>query len=72
MTVAEGQDAPGFDLPADGGGRIRLADFAGRPVVLCFYPRDDTPGCTRAISDETEAHRTRTSFRSSEEIALLQ
>ncbi len=41
-----GDPAPLFDLPRDGGGSLRLADFAGRPVVLYFYPQDDTPSCT--------------------------
>lgn len=41
-----GDRAPDFDLPADGGGRVRLADFAGKAVVLYFYPKDDTSGCT--------------------------
>ncbi|OCJ12557.1 peroxiredoxin [Rhizobium sp. AC27/96] len=41
-----GDKAPDFDLPRDGGGRIRLADFAGKPLVLFFYPKDDTTACT--------------------------
>ena len=41
MAVDAGQKAPGFDLPTDGGGRVRLEDFRGRPVVLYFYPKDD-------------------------------
>lgn len=46
-----GDPAPLFDLPRDGGGSLRLADFAGRPVVLYFYPQDDTSSCTsEAIS----------------------
>ena len=44
--VAEGQHAPDFELVSDEGERVRLSDFRGRPVVLYFYPRDDTPGCT--------------------------
>jgi peroxiredoxin Q/BCP len=47
MTVDAGDKAPGFDLPTDGGGRVRLEDFRGKPVVLYFYPKDDTPGCTK-------------------------
>ena len=47
MTLDAGQAAPDFDLPTDGGGRVRLADFEGRPLVLYFYPRDDTPGAPR-------------------------
>ena len=39
-----GTEAPDFDLPASGGGRLRLSDLRGRSVVLWFYPRDDTPG----------------------------
>lgn len=41
-----GDKAPDFDLPTDGGGRARLADYAGKTLVLYFYPKDDTPGCT--------------------------
>ena len=44
--VEEGREAPDFDLLSDEGERVRLSDFRGRPVVLYFYPRDDTPGCT--------------------------
>jgi peroxiredoxin Q/BCP len=47
MALEAGQPAPEFDLPAAGGGRVRLADFRGRPLVLYFYPKDDTPGCTK-------------------------
>lgn len=48
MTKLEaGLPAPDFDLPTDGDGRIRLADLKGRKVVLYFYPKDDTPTCTR-------------------------
>lgn len=42
-----GDAAPAFDLPTDGGGRVSLAELAGKPVVLYFYPRDDTSGCTK-------------------------
>jgi len=41
-----GDKAPPFTLPRDGGGSVSLADFAGRKLVLYFYPRADTPGCT--------------------------
>lgn len=44
--LQDGDQAPGFDLPADGGERLDLAAFRGRSVVLYFYPKDDTPGCT--------------------------
>lgn len=39
--------APEFTLPRDGGGAVSLSELRGRPVVVFFYPRDDTPGCTR-------------------------
>ena len=42
-----GAQAPDFTLPDGEGNRISLSDFAGRKVVLYFYPRDNTPGCTR-------------------------
>ncbi len=45
--LAPGDKAPPFLLPRDGGGRISLSDFAGRNFVLYFYPKADTPGCTR-------------------------
>jgi len=41
-----GDRAPQFELPADGGGRVRLSDYAGVHLVLYFYPKDDTTGCT--------------------------
>ena len=41
-----GQPAPAVTLPRDGGGEVSLADFAGKAVVLFFYPKDDTSGCT--------------------------
>ncbi|TVQ58094.1 MAG: peroxiredoxin, partial [Rhodobacteraceae bacterium] len=53
-SVTEGAPAPAFDLPRDGGGRARLADFAGKTVVLYFYPKDDTSGCTKEAVGFTE------------------
>ncbi|MFZ0239074.1 MAG: peroxiredoxin, partial [Xanthobacteraceae bacterium] len=47
----EGAKAPAFRLPRDGGGTVALADFAGRKLVLYFYPRADTSGCTREAID---------------------
>ena len=41
-----GDEAPDFTLPRDGGGELTLSELRGRKVVLYFYPRDDTPGCT--------------------------
>jgi peroxiredoxin len=52
-TLHSGSRAPDFDLPADGGGRARLKDFAGRKVVLYFYPKDDTSGCTKEALEFT-------------------
>jgi thioredoxin-dependent peroxiredoxin len=45
--IAVGGKAPSFKLPHDGGGEVSLADFKGRKLVLYFYPKADTPGCTR-------------------------
>jgi thioredoxin-dependent peroxiredoxin len=45
--VEEGTQAPDFELATDDGGRVRLSDLRGKPVVLYFYPKDDTPGCTK-------------------------
>ncbi|WP_333714809.1 thioredoxin-dependent thiol peroxidase [Yoonia sp.] len=42
-----GDNAPTFTLPRDGGGAVNLSDFKGKKVVLYFYPKDDTPGCTK-------------------------
>jgi peroxiredoxin Q/BCP len=48
MALPEiGQDAPDFELPSDGGGTIALSSLKGKAVVLYFYPKDDTPGCTK-------------------------
>jgi peroxiredoxin Q/BCP len=45
--IEEGQPAPEFALHDDRGGEVRLGDLRGKPVVLYFYPKDDTPGCTK-------------------------
>ena len=45
--IEPGQRAPAFTLTADDGAKVRLSDLKGQPVVVYFYPRDDTPGCTR-------------------------
>jgi len=44
--VEEGKPAPDFELVSDAGTTVRLSDLRGKPVVLYFYPKDDTPGCT--------------------------
>jgi peroxiredoxin Q/BCP len=45
--LAVGDKAPDFSLPDDSGKTVRLKNFQGQPVVLYFYPKDDTPGCTK-------------------------
>ena len=47
MSVEEGKKAPDFTGATDGGGKLKLSDLRGKPVVLYFYPKDDTPGCTK-------------------------
>jgi thioredoxin-dependent peroxiredoxin len=49
-VIEEGQEAPDFELETDEGGTVRLSDLRGKRVVLYFYPRDDTPGCTAQAS----------------------
>jgi len=56
MSVTIGDKAPAFDLPTDGGGRMKLSDLKGKTVVLYFYPKDSTPGCTTEGNDFTELH----------------
>lgn len=56
--IDEGAEAPDFELTSDDGSTVRLSDLRGKPVVLYFYPRDDTPGCTAqalGIRDNYEA-----------------
>jgi len=45
--IAEGEIAPDFELQTDSGESVRLSDYRGKPVVLYFYPKDNTPGCTK-------------------------
>jgi peroxiredoxin Q/BCP len=52
-VLAAGMRAPSFSLPRDGGSTVALGDYAGRKLVLFFYPRADTPGCTREAIDFT-------------------
>ena len=51
MVPAVGEKAPNFKLLRDGGGTVSLADFKGRKLVLYFYPKAETPGCTREAID---------------------
>ena len=46
-VIGEGDKAPDFSLATDSGGKISLKEFAGHPLVLYFYPKDDTAGCTK-------------------------
>jgi len=59
---AEGELAPDFELAADDGSTVKLSDFRGQKVVLYFYPKDDTPGCTTQaceLRDRTKEIETR-------------
>jgi peroxiredoxin Q/BCP len=61
-VIEEGAQAPDFELATDEGRRLRLSDLRGQPVVLYFYPKDDTPGCTTQaceIRDEWSEFRQR-------------
>lgn len=55
--LKEGDKAPSFNLDSDAGGKVALRDFAGKTLVLYFYPRDNTPGCTRQAQAFTAARR---------------
>src|SRR5882672_11089625 len=55
LNLKEGDPAPEFTALTNGGGKVSLADFRGKNVILYFYPRDNTPGCTKeacAFRDE--------------------
>ena len=54
--IEEGQKAPAFTLPAADGTKVRLSDLLGSPVVVYFYPKDDTPGCTREACAFRDRH----------------
>jgi peroxiredoxin Q/BCP len=60
--IDEGTEAPDFQLTSDEGSTVRLSDLRGKPVVLYFYPKDDTPGCTKqacGLRDSYDAFRER-------------
>lgn len=56
MTVEIGKPAPDFELTADNGQTVKLSDFRGKYVVLYFYPKDMTPGCTTEACDFRDNH----------------
>jgi peroxiredoxin Q/BCP len=62
LSLKEGDQAPSFSAPTSGGGTASLSDFKGKNVILYFYPKDDTPGCTKeacAFRDEFAAFKKR-------------
>ena len=54
MTLEIGEKAPDFSIPSNGGGTVSLSDYNERYLVLYFYPKDDTPGCTKEAIDFSE------------------
>lgn len=63
VEIDAGSMAPGFSLPVPGGGSVSLSDLRGRKIVLYFYPKDDTSGCTREAIDFT---RLKTAFEAAD------
>lgn len=57
MSFTVGDTAPKFDLPTDGDGCLKLSDLKGKVVVLYFYPKDSTPGCTTEGNDFSALHK---------------
>jgi thioredoxin-dependent peroxiredoxin len=55
-VIEEGKPAPDFELQSDNGEPVKLSDFRGRPIVLYFYPKDDTPGCTTEACEFRDAY----------------
>lgn len=65
LTLKEGDKAPDFALPDDSGALVKLKDLRGKNVVLYFYPKDDTPGCTTeacSFRDESKAIKAKGAF----------
>ncbi|MHB1218667.1 MAG: thioredoxin-dependent thiol peroxidase [Alphaproteobacteria bacterium] len=56
MALKLGDKAPAFTMDSDGGGKISLSDFKGKTLVLYFYPKDDTPGCTKEACGFRDSH----------------
>ena len=54
--IEQGNPAPDFELRSDSGETVKLSDFRGQPVVLYFYPKDDTPGCTTEACEFRDAY----------------
>jgi peroxiredoxin Q/BCP len=65
--LVEGEPAPDFTLPSDSGAPVTLSDLRGKPVVLYFYPKDDTPGCTKQACGIRDAWDV---FRETEAVVL--
>lgn len=61
-SINIGAPAPDFDMPTNGGKRAKLADYAGKYLVLYFYPKDDTSGCTKQAISFTEEQDTLTAL----------
>ena len=57
LKLREGDQAPNFTAPTNGGGTVSLKDFKGKYLVLYFYPKDDTPGCTKEACGFRDAYR---------------
>jgi peroxiredoxin Q/BCP len=57
MAIEEGKRAPAFTLQDAGGASVSLSDFAGQHVIVYFYPRDDTPGCTKEACGFRDLYR---------------
>lgn len=57
MTIEVGQQVPDIELTGDNGEKVKLSDFKGKHIVLYFYPKDMTPGCTTEACDFRDRHQ---------------